>query len=1473
MNKKSEISKRYTSFIITLAIIVIQLFSISSVSHATDEEEVVSKIQSEIPGGEYMDFEGEAGTLTFPVKGVIWDDGTEMLLNNIAGPFNESEREEIRADFVEYAQSLGENVSMGSVTSFQGYKVMEFVQMEGGQETGIGWMIEYESHIVYNAAAVEMGTSPSSGGLRSRIENLSTVSLKAMAEQGYVPSEKSGEEGSLNLEEMAGEELETPESGLEKGVIAGTTETGSRYEPNSSGDVFEGGVWNSSQGDSDFLERRFDSPTQVSEIRIERAGTDVTTENSSLTMKLQTPDGNWITVDRLQDTNINITSLTGGAEANSISGYSKVLDEPVEAIAFRLEMTGNGWFMAENIEVLSGTIGVSAAPAGIGSVGNIPGPENASEAVAGVVIPGIMISVLGNLVGMAGTGGLSPNGAPEIFVDGIEEGLGPVESDEIYYSLQESQNEVIREEFELEEFDSSGYDIEGYNRDGYDRDGFDREGYDIQGFDRRGYDDEGFDRAGMDTDGFNREGYSSDGYDRDGYDRGGYNIDGYDRDGYDRDGYDSDGYDRDGYDSGGYNSDGYDKDGYNRDGYDGDGYDRGGYDSDGYDKNGYNSGGFDRDGIRKDGYDSDGYDRGGYNYEGYDRDGFDRDGYNRDGYDRDGYNRGGYDREGYGADGYSEDGYNRDGYDRDGYGVDGYSVEGLDRVGYDREGYNLDGYNRDGYDRDGFDSEGYGADGYDREGYSRSNHDRFGVHRDYKKKSSSEAPEGSPPPPSEPGGPLPGRWEYRSAGIKIGSLDPKSNTGTIDPAKVKNPFQEEFEWVWVTGDKAETKVDMPEVDGKWENPIISTPDGDYDPRDGYLRFPPESGGESRADQSLDAPELEALEQEVPEEMTLVDSLGKEHTYVKDPESGEYINIETGGQLDRTLWNEWNSNLKSNRDWADEQMRKLESGDTANDRALREFVEDQKLEQKMQDNLAKMRRDIMERKDGTGMLNRGDDEPGDVITKIDKVMEEAEKSGELNREDYEKIRRIYQKARNKEIIPESESYKPSDWETMEALVNMTEKTAKEVITGADEEGNISVLGIGARILISVATLGGSEMIFTPADVLLTTKRLVDEGKTNADIAKEFLKQYVSGKIIGKIGQIGGNMLSKATKKLANYGARKLPYHASKLQQAKKWVSKQLSREINIRPKAKPPIAGPKIRKVSPRPSSGEIKERLAIKKAEKSLKAKAGLEIDEKSFTSTGKKPDMSKLSRKEQIGIKLASERNHAKIVLRPKSANATKMLSEGKAYPKPEKLKIKSIKGDRYDLEFGYSKNDVDKVMLKKPKMPNTKGRSSAEVKQLQSEYKKRMVDYNDAKVDLEELLAENPNIKWNKKTGEITCNGKPFVGDNDAFAFVDARTEKPLPPEVTSRINRDLQQYGVTVHKEHIGWNYSNLKNSKKVYPSGKTPYQKAKGIDKKILGEDHVPGVSDDKALISYSPDGDFGDSGWDTLNYTGGLRSES
>ncbi len=157
---------------------------------------------------------------------------------------------------------------------------------------------------------------------------------------------------------------ETPAKGQtaqEQKPLEGKVSTSSTYAPNTKGDVFSGGSWNGSRNGSDWLQKDFGSLQQVSGIYIGRAGTDIKTEGSTITLKLQKENGEWIVVDQLKNTNINWSELSYGNVGKSIPSYNKTLNPPVTAKAFRLELKGNGWFIASDIRIISGPAGETEA--------------------------------------------------------------------------------------------------------------------------------------------------------------------------------------------------------------------------------------------------------------------------------------------------------------------------------------------------------------------------------------------------------------------------------------------------------------------------------------------------------------------------------------------------------------------------------------------------------------------------------------------------------------------------------------------------------------------------------------------------------------------------------------------------------------------------------------------------------------------------------------------------------------------------------------------------------------------------------------------------------------------------------------------------------------------------------------------------------------------------------------------------------
>ena len=434
--------------------------------------------------------------------------------------------------------------------------------------------------------------------------------------------------------------------------------------------------------------------------------------------------------------------------------------------------------------------GYIESPAGVGSVGNIPGPSNTTEAIVGVAVPGLIATALGALAGLGGGGGFTPSGGTPLSPGGgsvpgnggpypgrpAQEAtqLGRKRRDEVYVSGPESDPGIIIDTAEMgegiitvqeiiidtDEMGQGSITVPG--RDGIliepaEEAGIfvkseaemiietaDEEAILVQtepgliietaqeeaGVIRQGSDvliDNTDSGILIDTSALEDEiPVGTEGHKSP---ADASDITGenvYDQEGYDQAGFDAEGFDKAGYDANGFDQEGYNQAGYDREGFNREGFDKAGYDREGYDKSGFDAEGFDKEGFDKAGYDRDGYGRSGYDAEGYNREGYDVNGYDRKGYNRSGYDAQGYNKQGYDREGFDKDGWDRDGYNRQGLDHNGYDREGFDKDGYDREGYNRDGHNREGQSKEGYDEYGYDKKGFNKDGYDRDGFDREG---------------------------------------------------------------------------------------------------------------------------------------------------------------------------------------------------------------------------------------------------------------------------------------------------------------------------------------------------------------------------------------------------------------------------------------------------------------------------------------------------------------------------------------------------------------------------------------------------------------------------------------------------------------------------------------------------------------------------------------------------------------------------
>jgi hypothetical protein len=268
----------------------------------------------------------------------------------------------------------------------------------------------------------------------------------------------------------------------------------------------------------------------------------------------------------------------------------------------------------------------------------------------------------------------------------------------------------------------------------------------------------------------------------------------------------------------------------------------------------------------------------------------------------------------------------------------------------------------------------------------------------------------------------------------------------------------------------------------------------------------------------------------------------------------------------------------------------------------------------------------------------------------------------------------------------------------------------------------------------------------------------------------------------------------------------------------------------------------------------------IRNAKKTGEPHPGLR--EPGFEAANRPPDLAGMTGKDQKVVRMVADKHGVKVHMRPSNPDAERWVSSGKAHPKPEALKTKTIDAD--DVHLGYDKDSKGLVACREPKPPNPADIPPEKLADVNKRYEQRLKEFNDEATHLRDLEAEG-KIKWDKDTGIITDakTGKPFAGDNDAFAYTDAVTGKPVSPFTQRQINRDLQAHGATMHNEHVGWDYSRLPDTpqKGGAPSSLIPevpatgvpqsdFAKAAGIDAKILNG-HTRGVAGAKPLNSFNP----------------------
>jgi len=248
----------------------------------------------------------------------------------------------------------------------------------------------------------------------------------------------------------------------------------------------------------------------------------------------------------------------------------------------------------------------------------------------------------------------------------------------------------------------------------------------------------------------------------------------------------------------------------------------------------------------------------------------------------------------------------------------------------------------------------------------------------------------------------------------------------------------------------------------------------------------------------------------------------------------------------------------------------------------------------------------------------------------------------------------------------------------------------------------------------------------------------------------------------------------------------------------------------------------------------------------------------------GAKPDLEDMSEWERKHIQMVADKHGVKIHVRPRGKRSLKLIKEGKALPKPECIKAKTVKP--IDVELGFSEDSIGMVACKKPNpLPKyrPKGVSKRHWRKLRSRHAQRAQEFRDQSSKLDKLDMEG-SIQWNRKTGMVKdkMSQKGFTGDHDMMAYTDPNGN-PVGPTVRDAIGDDLMRgknpdapgFGASNHHEHMGWDTEDLSNVAK--PGKRSPREIADGIKQKII-DGHAPGG---EPLNTINPDGPPGMSYWE------------
>lgn len=299
---------------------------------------------------------------------------------------------------------------------------------------------------------------------------------------------------------------------------------------------------------------------------------------------------------------------------------------------------------------------------------------------------------------------------------------------------------------------------------------------------------------------------------------------------------------------------------------------------------------------------------------------------------------------------------------------------------------------------------------------------------------------------------------------------------------------------------------------------------------------------------LSIPLLTSQQPDLPNEITLTDAAGKTHTYIWSDEYQGYLNVQTGGLLDESLWEEYNRNLLDNQRFIEEQRKKLETRDTAFDRQMDALVKAQREREAYTQQMTSILNELKEK------ANKLDADGDRAINRINDMLQAVRNGEKIPPDRLQAVDRFITGRLTGRTIAEKDNVGYSTWG---ALKDAAIAFPRTLFTGKNIDGSTNYASVGVRIGMAVGTLGKSEFIYTPVDAAYTFKDCLSNGQsvtqavgtTSLQVGLGIGIGKASGVVLKGVGYVGGKIADPA----ARYISKTFPGFSKGVVQTGKTIS--------------------------------------------------------------------------------------------------------------------------------------------------------------------------------------------------------------------------------------------------------------------------------------------------------------------------------